>query len=104
MHIVPVRTARDAARIAYCIIWTASPDTPMTIPYLVCSRKKPRISWSAGDRKARLAALVLVLATSGCANLGALCAAANGYQVYDPSTGKVVVIVPAKCAVLGGTQ
>jgi len=45
--------------------------------------------------KARLAALVLVLATSGCA---------NGYQVYDPSTGKVVVIVPAKCAVLGGTQ
>jgi len=54
--------------------------------------------------KARLAALVLVLATSGCANLGALCAAANGYQVYDPSTGKVVVIVPAKCAVLGGTQ
>jgi hypothetical protein len=49
-RVVPVRTARDAARIAYCFIWTAFPDTPMTIPDLVCSRKQPRISWAAGDR------------------------------------------------------
>jgi hypothetical protein len=49
-RVVTAQTARDAARLAYCFAWTAYPDTPLTVPDLLVSRKQPRVSWAAGDR------------------------------------------------------
>ena len=51
-----------------------------------------------------IAIILATLTLTGCAGLGDLCTAANGYQVLDTRTGNVVTIVPMKCAVLRGSS